>query len=257
MSLIIPLLKSFFDFITKPDNQRYVLFILVVILGLGIAKYRGAYLDEQSISKNRLENVNALRDSVRTYETTTGELGFERQALVSDKKSLKVYSDSLFAELEKERGNVKTIIKTSVVVKSDTVYLSQTSVTQINDAFTVNFQSSLNRDSTYFFIKGYVEFRWDSLLYTPYNISTRITDNVIKLSLITGIREYDDIYTIFVRSPLDNVQITNLQGAVIQKSRIHPKSRRFGFGVSSGMQFNGANFLPYIGVGFNYNLIKF
>jgi len=52
--------------------------------------------------------------------------------------------------------------------------------------------------------------------------------------------------------------VTEMDGAVIEKIRpSQNKSKRFGVGLSSGMQFNGTNFLPYIGVGVNYNIIRF
>jgi hypothetical protein len=255
-------LKLVVKFILDKDNQRFILFAVVVLLFLVAARYRSAYKTEQEKVETQIENVKVLSDSVTTYRNKNNELGFEKRALVTEVSDLKIFNDSLYQELKKEKENVKVITITEVEIKRDTlkvpVYITQIPTDSLSDRrFKLEFDSEVNGDSLYSRVKGYTKFAWNDTLKTPYDAYTMISDNTIKLKIISGIKNTKNGYSMFYRSPYGGFSVIDIDGAVIDKIRSDKRSKRFGVGLSSGMQFNGRNFLPYIGIGVNYNIIRF
>lgn len=255
-------LKPVVKFILDKDNQRFILFAVVVLLFLVAARYRSAYKTEQEKVETQIENVKVLSDSVTTYRNKNNELGFEKRALVTEVSDLKIFNDSLYYELKKERENIKVITITEVEIKRDTirvpVYITQINTDNLDDRiFKLNFNDVVDNDSVYSKLTGYTKFAWDDTLKAPYDGYTVISDNKISLKIVSGIKKTKNGYSMFYRSPYGGFSVVDMDGAVIEKIRSDKRSKRFGVGLSSGMQFNGRNFLPYIGIGVNYNIIRF
>ena len=80
-------LESFIEELKTVKGQRNALFIgLVVVLVIMFRSCSG----DTDIEKFKYEqNIAALRDSVRTYETKNGDLVSEKTALITDKSELK------------------------------------------------------------------------------------------------------------------------------------------------------------------------
>ena len=96
---------------------------------------------------------------------------------------------------------------------------------------------------------------------TPLN--TLLSKDDIKFNLITGLREKDGKVEIFARSDYPNLTITDLEGAIIDPKN-HPvlkqftKQKRWGVGPYFGIGIGtDLKFIPQIGVGITFSLIKF
>lgn len=214
---------------------------LILILSIFLFSY---YIYSNNEIKNNENNVEALIDSLRIEKNKADELEYQKKILITSKKNLKEYNETLFNELKKEKGKVKTIIKTKIKIETDTLYLKSDGILIQKDNYIINFKyDSLNR-----LILGHTKFTLKDSLLT--NIQTTILKNELKLNLVTGIKKNKKNLEIFVRSDDKDVIIENIQGAIIDA----PKPKKIGIGVFLGYS---TNFKPTVGIGISYNFIRF
>lgn len=253
--------KSITKFLLDKDNQRFILLVLFALAVVAAVQYRDSYKDQIQETERQVNNIEALQDSVREYRTENGKIGSERRAFQTTAEQLKQLSDSLSQALEEERGNVKVITQTEFVTVRDTVYLEST--VSMLDPSTYKLSFNLNESyggSNFRDLEGYTSFKWDTTSTQPYDGETVITKDQIGMDLITGVREEEGNYSIFIRTNYPNVQFGNIEGALIDLEQYTESDKsRWGVGISSGYGYSLGNstFSPYIGIGVNYNLIEF
>ena len=268
------ILESFIEELKTIKGQRNALFIALVVLLVIIFRSCSGDTD---IEKFKYEqNIAALRDSVRTYETKNGDLVSEKTALITDKSDLKKYNDELNKEIKHIKDNPIIIKKVSVEMIHDTIY-AEAKIDSNGIVF--------NKDSS---IK-IIPFRWDIdstysegnfrriggkyiiSVDTSMNVRSKdfvITHDELGLSFTTGITENeDDRVEIFIKSNYPNFKAVKIDGALFdpRESKVIKKffpPKRWGVGVFGGygIYIDPDNFRAgtgvTFGVGVSYDLFQ-
>lgn len=268
------ILESFIEELKTIKGQRNALFIALVVLLVIIFRSCSGDTD---IEKFKYEqNIAALRDSVRTYETKNGDLVSEKTALITDKSDLKKYNDELNKEIKHIKDNPIIIKKVSVEMIHDTIY-AEAKIDSNGIVF--------NKDSS---IK-IIPFRWDIdstysegnfrriggkyiiSVDTSMNVRSKdfvITHDELGLSFTTGITENeDDRVEIFIKSNYPNFKAVKIDGALFdpRESKVIKKffpPKRWGVGVFGGygIYIDPDNFRAgtgvTFGVGVSYDLLQ-
>lgn len=267
-------LESFIEELKTVKGQRNALFIgLVVVLVIMFRSCSG----DTDIEKFKYEqNIAALRDSVRTYETKNGDLVSEKTALITDKSELKKYNDELSKEVKNLKDNPIIVKKVSVEIIHDTIYVDP----QIDSsAIVYNADSSIKvvpfkwSDSTRYDKNNFRNIGGKYIVTVDTNMNVRSKDFVIindelGLSFTTGITENeDDRVEIFIKSNYPNFKAVKIDGALFdpRESKVIKKffpPKRWGVGVFGGygIYIDPDNFRAgtgvTFGVGISYDLLQ-
>lgn len=238
-------------------NKVQGIMFSVMLMAVLFFGYRTTTLSaENAVLMVQTQNAVAMADSVRYYENKVDELEGVKLALVTTNQDLDQYNIELAEELEKERGNVKTIIKNVVSVVRDTVLLenivSVDSVSAETSYASVSFKDATQYESSSRFLEGttFVEIM-DGLIS---NSTTSITRDEINLAIVSGFRQNDNNqYEIFARTDYPGVTF-DMDGAVLD---IPEPTRQKKWGIGLGVGYDFINKGPQIGVGLQRNLIRF
>lgn len=244
-------------FLLDKSNHRFILlFALIGSIFITFTQCNAKKDYKQKVQMER-NNIEALGDSVRYYENKAGQLTAEKMALQTSEKRLEKLNTELKQELEKEEDNVEYLTKINAELKADTTQADSTNTTELESGeWKFDWNLSRQGDQWKRVLEGYTEFKIDST-GIPYNPNTQITKDLLNLSIITGIRDDDGKKQIFVRSTYPNLNITNIQGAILEQPRLERKPSRFGIGPSLGGGYTLDGFQPFVGITLNYNLIRF
>ena len=268
------ILESFIEELKTIKGQRNALFIALVVLLVIIFRSCSGDTD---IEKFKYEqNIAALRDSVRTYETKNGDLVSEKTALITDKSELKKYNDELSKEVKNLKDNPIIVKKVSVEIIHDTIYVDP----QIDSsAIVYNADSSIKvvpfkwSDSTRYDKNNFRNIGGKYIVTVDTNMNVRSKDFVIindelGLSFTTGITENeDDRVEIFIKSNYPNFKAVKIDGALFdpRESKVIKKffpPKRWGVGVFGGygIYIDPDNFRAgtgvTFGVGVSYDLLQ-
>ena len=98
----------------------------------------------------------------------------------------------------------------------------------------------------------------NDVISNPY---TSINTNTFGMSLVTGLKEGKDNYEIFIKSDYPGFTVTNIQGAIIDKSMVQSNESAVVIGPSLGygVVFNPGGTVSHgvtVGVTATYNLNK-
>lgn len=205
-------------------------------------------------------NIKALTDTVKVYQMKNGELMYEKQGFVLEKKELEEYLDiskKEIKDLEKKLGSaLATISKMQGVVRIDTirmvdsVYLDQDSVLNIN-----------------FWYKD----KWVAMdgltVYKEPEAYTQLNNLTMDVPLKVGTTK-DNQWFVTTENPY--VAFSSIEGANVNNSKDKRWSVgvQFGVGVLGGYGISGApdgivrygwivGAGAYAGIGFTYKLIEF
>lgn len=260
------------------ENRTKVAIAGCIILFLMLLNQCNANFDAAraaKIEKDRSEqNIRSLTEDVKTYKNKADELSYKKAIAEMDLTELKRNYNELYADLQKEKGKVRVIIKTRVEYR-DTGSVKNSVVALGADKYSVNF-NYVSSDSTAR-VSGRNEIyakiindKKDStrIFMTPDR--TYIDNLAFKFSLTTGIKkDTDGIDRIFVTPSTDKVTITDIQGADVTnymkdkcKDYIPAKKpKRFGLGAyvgyGIGVNGKGVQVAPQVGVGVTYSFVRF
>lgn len=255
---------------SKENIRRWVIIglsILLLILVVGTCNR----INKIKTNLNTLEqNEKALSDSLRTSHNKVGDLESSINVLITDKKKLLKFNNRLAKQLKKEKGKVHQLNEIIANYKPELVEVPVEVIKY--DTIGVNkvYGLSFEYDTVY------DKFNYNKLdVETKFSIDTNFTVNPIKatiknneigFNLVTGLRDKDDNIEIFARSDHPNLNIVDMEGAIIDPKK-HPviksftKPKRFGIGAFGGLGFGGnANHVVggvFVGVGITYDFIQF
>jgi hypothetical protein len=218
--------------------------------------------EETEIAKT---NLKAAQDTIRVIKRDDGSLEYNKLAFITKSlKDLQETNASLYQEVKKMKGQIEFIEKIDATIIHDTVPLIVKAELQDSTIYT---NSSF--DTTY--SKG----NYRSLAFiTTYNLYTKkafgiITKDQIGFTATTGIKKTNNGYEIFVNPKYPSMQITSLEGAIIDKNFFANKIEKqkphlITAGLSIGWvpavyEFNNKKFdinLQRVGVlaGINFNI---
>lgn len=249
--------------------QMIKLVVLLILVGLLVKDCKE---DKGPSIKGFVDNQNllALKDSVRIYKNKIGELTYQKYSLISDNKSLDSLNKELAEEIKNARGKVITIIKYKTIYKRDTVYINTTLSKYLDGRYSLDWKSdSIYSIGNYRTLSGNSFFKLDTLTNTITPLYTRINQDEIGFSMVTGLQEKDSLLEIFITPKFPNMIVTDIQGTLIdpRESEVIKKffpvkkwsvGPYFGIGISSNLK-KPSQVIPTIGFGVSIQrtLIRF
>ena len=268
-------LTSIWNFIINPNNQRTILFIAIVIVGIIFFQTCN---NNNQLKQDALKseiNKRALTDSIRIVKNKAGELQAEKNAFVATNKELKDLNINLYNEVQKQSKNVLTLtmlnadLSFKVNLLEDSLRNINYVVTynKLNDTYTIpwDFNKTFD-DKNSRTIEGYTVAKWDSVNNIILNEGTMLKKFDLKFNIVTGLEEKDNNLNIFVKSGYPDLKFDNIEGALIDPNNSPlikklMKQKRWTFGPTTGwgmmMSPSGIKFGFFIGVSGQYSLFSF
>ena len=197
-----------------------VIALVLVVIGLGI--YNSNLRRSES---NWKHNYEVLQDSVQVVETKYGELLYERGSLIVEKQDLEEalgISKKQIKDYEKKLGNQLAYISKleSEVGIRDTIKVTEVIHDTLSNSYSLSYRDK------------WFQFNETFSLKNPPVPEINIYDIRMNIPLKVGLT---DNYTIFVTSPNPYFKITEIEGAVIDKSRFSQSPQRWFFGLYGGV----------------------
>ena len=259
--------------ITKMLKRKdIVLLAIVAILCLLLFRQCDSNLSLKSQIKIQNMNLDALNDTVRLQKNKEGEDTYVRKTLLASRDNLEKLNKNLADELKKVKGQVLVLQNVETVIKTDTQYVNNYLTVYEDGSYSLDWKfDSTFSENNYRKFSGNSFFKIDSITHKVTPGATRINQDELGFSFITGIREKDKALEIFVTPKYPGMKITEIEGAIIDphksdvlKSMFPDKKFSFGpyvgVGIGSGYGLNGS---PITGAMFNvgfslqYSLFKF
>jgi hypothetical protein len=232
--------------------------------------------DSNSDLKSKLDiqnaNLDALKDSVRVQKNKAGEETYVIKTLLTDKNSLAQLNKGLKEELDKQKGKVIFIDRVVTETVVDTHYVDNYLTSYGNNKFSLDWKyDSIFSPNNYRKFSGNSFFTVDTINNKVIPGSTRINQDELGFSFVTGLREKDKALEIFVTPKYPGMKITKIEGAIIDPAKSDVLKKMFpdkkfsagpyvGVGIGSGYGLNGqpvTGAFFNIGVGIQYSIIKF
>ena len=207
-------------------------------------------------------NLKALTDTVNTYKLKNGELMYEKQGFIVEKKELEEYigiKESEIKDIERKLNSaLATIARLEGQVRIDTIHMVDSIFITADSTYINNFKYN----DSWVTVDGTSCFKLD-----PFNSHTTINSISMVVPLKVGTTK-DDKWFVSTDNPY--VEFGTIEGANIDKA----KPKRFSLGVqlgvgpSFGYGISGANdgivrsgwYVGvgfYLGLGVSYKLIDF
>lgn len=180
-------------------------------------------------------NINAYKDTIEHVTLKNNELLISKNSLILSESELREELDISKNELKelKQKLNSKVAyiskLESNINIK-DTIYLFIDTIYTNNNIITKKFLISDEWLSAHAVVEG----------HTIEDSKLSITSLNIPLPVSVGLT---DDYTFFVKTPNPYVTITNINGAVVNKSQLAKREKHFHHGI-------------YLGFGINYGIIN-
>ena len=204
--------------------------------------------DNQTIDKYK-QNYEASQDSLEIVKMKNGNLLYEREAYIMSEKELMAQLDiskSEIKDLKKRVGELLYIANIDTKVRIDTIHATKDSIIYVDRNTFIN---KFKYYDEWLTLDGSTQFK-DSTSKTIINNIEMVTPLRVGLS-----KEYK----IFVESPNPYLTITDIEGAVLEESKIVKKQRwshgfHIGFGVQWGIINKNVDIGPQFGYSLHFNL---
>jgi hypothetical protein len=259
--------------ITKMLKRKDIMLLAIVaILCLLLFRQCDSNLSLKSQIKIQNMNLDALNDTVRLQKNKDGEDTYVRKTLLATKDNLEKLNKNLADELKKVKGQVLVLQSVETVIKTDTQYVNNYLTVYEDGSYSLDWKfDSTFSVNNYRKFSGNSFFKIDSITHKVTPGSTRINQDELGFSFITGIREKDNALEIFVTPKYPGMRITEIEGAIIDPHKSDVLKNMFpnkkwsvgpyvGIGMGAGYGFNGkpiAGPVFNIGLGVQYSWFKF
>ena len=272
---MMKILTTILDYIKTPKGQRNVLLVALVLAIIFLRGCGGKGASEADVIMYE-QNIAALKDSIRTYETKNGDLVYKKASLLVESKDLKKFNEDLANEVKNLKDNPIVITKFVTKIVHDTLWLEPTidsnNITWNSDS-TVRIIPFTWGDSTKYAPNNYRNIAGKYIIEvdTSLNVVTKsfaITKDELGLSFTTGITENKDgLLEIFITSPYPGFKPTGIDGALIDpresdviKKFFPPKRWAIGPYVGYGVYVDPAKATVgtgvQLGVGISYGIFQ-
>lgn len=231
----------------KLNKGTIIIMILEAIIFIGIIVFMSNYSSKKVETLD--QNLIAARDRIT-------ELTLENGNLLSSKSAYILKTQQLEEVLEITKEQKKDIEKRlndkiAYIAKIESQFKVDT--IEVHDTIEIKDSSAIN-------IKFDYDDQWlkfsGGTYYKNGKSKTQIFDITIPTPLKVGLT---NDYTIFVESANPYLNITNIEGAIIDGSTLKPKEKRWNFSIHAGIGVHYGLFGqqvdvgPYIGGGISYN----
>jgi len=265
-------MKEKFSITELKKRKDILLLVAIAILCILLFKQCDSNADLKSQLYIQNENLDALKDTVRLQKNKAGEATYVKKTLLADKKTLEKLNKDLKEELDKQKGQVIVIERVVTETEVDTHYVNNYLTAYGNNKFSLDWKyDSIFSPDNYRKFSGNSFFTVDTINNKVVPGKTRINEDELGFSFVTGLREKDKSLEIFVTPNYPGMKITKIDGAVIDPSKSEVLKKMFpnkkfsfgpyvGVGIGAGYGLNGnpiAGPVFNIGFGLQYSLIKF
>lgn len=238
----------------KINTEKVALYIAVIVLGIFL--YMEKCNSTKYSDKTAIELANALQDSLRVLKnkdsSTTATISVLRtesaknflllqskdKEVIALQVTVKDYLSKLKAGNSVTNALLETLVNTqgtTVIQYKDTVIYND-KLTYIYPEYSdslmnewISYKGRMNKDSSFLNLKVYNSF-----------------------SAVVGTYKKKPFVDLTLNNPYSAVRELRTYQVML------PKPKRFGFGLSTGGTLNSKfQFTPYVGIGFNYNFIRF
>jgi hypothetical protein len=207
-------------------------------------------------------NTSVLSGKVETFKNENQRIIFERGVLLTDKKDLEKYNKRLFDEINKLKGiKPNTVINSINKVDIDTFKLISSISKNTDTTYTIDF----SHDTMYTqydgrSLKGILD-----LLVKKDTININrflITQDILKIKKTIIIGEKDNQIKVWISSEFPGFSSEEID-AVILSEKMYPflkklNNKKFSVGPYIGISYDSKTIVrPNIGIGLQYNLLKF
>ena len=195
------------------------------------------------------QNLTAARDSVEQVILINGNILSERDAYIVKTKQL----EEVLKITKEERKDIEKKLNDRIAYISKIESNIRVDTLEVRDTVTVKDSSTISINFNY--KDEWLKFSGGTY-YKNGKSKTQIFDINIQTPLKVGLT---DEYTIFVESENPYLNITNIEGAVIDGSSLRPNKKHWNFslhagiGVHYGLFGRQVDVGPYIGGGISYN----
>jgi hypothetical protein len=247
--------------ITKLWERKDILLLAgLAILCMLLFKQCGDAADLKKELEIQSMNLDALKDSVRVQKNKLGEDVYVKKTLLATKENLEKLNKDLAKELDVMKGKVITIQKIAAKTKVDTQYVPTYVTIHEGGEHSLDWKFDTTFSvGNYRKFSGNSFFRIDTINHKIIPGKTRINQDEMGFSFVTGIREKDKALEIFVTPKYPGMVITDIEGAIIDPHKSEVLKSMFpnkrwsvgpyaGVGMSAGVGFNGQ---PIAGPTFN------
>lgn len=249
-----------------------IMFGIIILLCILLFRQCSATSNAKSKLNISNQNIAALKDTIRVQKNRAGELTYSIKTLLTDKKNLEILNKDLRDELDKQKGKVVYITKTVTKTKIDTHYVNNNLSNYGNGSFSLDWKyDSIFSPDNYRKLSGNSFFYVDTINNKVIPGKTRINEDEIGFSIVTGLREKNGALEIFVTPKYPGMKVTKIEGAVVDPKKsdllkaMFPDKRisvgpYVGLGLGAMYHAGGkAVFGPVLnfGLGVQYSLFKF
>ncbi len=232
----------------KNLNQLYIKIAVGILLILSIS----FNFKQSSNSRIAEQNIISLTETLKTTKNKLEETVKSKELLIMNIKELKESNSSLTQEINKlsakDKKHLIDISKLNITIDMlmDSILVLQPDGTiVVNDTTTNYYFSKINK---------FRELKWDVTVIksNPNKVTSTITADKIFADIVIGKTEEDGKLSIFASSSNPYVNITNIEGSVIDLNAYNKlqKKKPFGVGLHIGGGLstnNGVVFLsPYV-----------
>lgn len=230
------------------EKRKWILILVIeALIFIGIFGWMKS-CDNQTIDKYK-QNYEVSQDSLEIIKMKNGNLLYEREAYIMSEKELMAQLDiskSEIKDLKKKVGDLLYISNIDTKIQIDTIHTIKDSIIYI--------------DRNMFIDKFKYYDEWLSLDGTTHFMDSTAKTTINNIEMITPLRVgLSKDYKIFVESPNPYLSITNIEGAVLEESKIIKKQRwshgiHLGFGIQYGIISKTLDIGPQLGYSLHFNL---
>lgn len=240
------MLNKIWEWIKKLDINTIIISIIEFLIFLFILT------SINNCNQERIEkldqNLIAARDSIEQVILINGHILSERDAYIIKTKQLK----EVLKINQKERKDIEKKLNDKIAYISKIESNIRVDTLEVHDTVTVKDSSTISINFNY--NDNWLNFSGGTY-YKNGKYKTQIFDINIQTPLKVGLT---DDYTIFIESENPYLNITNIEGAVIDGSSLYKNIPRFHIGIQVGIGAHYGLFRqkvdigPYAGVGITY-----
>jgi hypothetical protein len=196
--------------------------VIIAILAIDKISLSNKLAKQEAVTKKIEANLKAANDSIRVVTNNAGKPEYDKLSFIVDNfNELKQQNAELAQEVKDIKGKVLQIQKQGYEIVHDTITINTEG--QVIDSV-VHLKSSY--DTVY--SKGnYRSLAFENTYNLKDSLATgRITKDKIGFTAVTGLKQTNSGYEIFVEPQYPGMDIISLEGAIIDKNFfIQPKSR--------------------------------
>jgi hypothetical protein len=204
-----------------------LLLISFITIGILINIIRTDKADAKAAKKQHDQNVAALTDSLRVTKDKLGREEFNKTAFVAALEDLKKMNLDLYNEVKAIKGQVKSIAKVTAEIAGDTsLNIATTKEPVILKSGDTAYNYNWRGDTTYS-PGNYRRLAGTTFTSKEYN-QTKLTEDRIGFKLVTGVKQNPQTkqYEIFAKTDYPGLEITGLEGAVLDPSLFSKPKRK-------------------------------